>query len=420
MISKLKKFIYICKNFGWHIGIFLGLRKIVGIYFYQVSTALEFKRLLRWQINPVILKNHLLYRQENPTHNKKLRSIHWVLPLGKVGSGGHQTAARMILYLMQQGYEVTVWLTEYEPPQFIESFRVTYGLQNCAIKILEHPQLIEADVLIATDRSTVFPVAMAEKVLRKFYFIQDYEPLFYTAGSVSVVVDYTYQLGLIPITAGVWLKQFLKYHHGLAAESFDLACDQRIYNHKGKIEPKQKTVIFYARNTTARRCVELGLLALEILKREMPEVHIILFGLGKKVKLPFEAEIYGIIPPEKIAQLYLRSSVGLSLSATNYSLIPNEMMACGLPVVELDLPNNRAVYPQGTVTYAAPYPAEIAATLKALLLDDHLRAQRVQKSLQYVKKLSWEKSAQQVEQIIVKNFKKQVTKTNNKKVNFEK
>ena len=50
-----------------------------------------------------------------------------------------------------------------------------------------------------------------------------------------------------------------------------------------------------------------------------------------------------------LADLYRRATVGVVFSATNYSLIPHEMMACGLPVVELDGESTRADFLQTLV-----------------------------------------------------------------------
>ena len=39
--------------------------------------------------------------------------------------------------------------------------------------------------------------------------------------------------------------------------------------------------------------------------------------------------------PGQLAQAYSQGTVGLCLSLTNYSLIPQEMMACGMPCVDI-------------------------------------------------------------------------------------
>src|SRR6185503_16886854 len=95
------------------------------------------------------------------------------------------------------------------------------------------------------------------------------------------------------------------------------------------------TVLFYARPATPRRATELGMLALEELIARRPGTRVIVFGDRKPPPAPFDYEFAGVLQPDELAQLYARATVGLVLSLTNYSLVPKEMMACGLPVVDV-------------------------------------------------------------------------------------
>ena len=65
-----------------------------------------------------------------------------------------------------------------------------------------------------------------------------------------------------------------------------------------------------------------------------PGTRFVMFG-DTPMDLPFPYEQLGVSAPEELAWAYSEATVGLSLSLTNYSLIPQEMLACGLPVVEL-------------------------------------------------------------------------------------
>ena len=84
--------------------------------------------------------------------------------------------------------------------------------------------------------------------------------------------------------------------------------------------------------------------------------------------------------------------MGLSLSLTNYSLIPNEMMACGLPVVELSGRASESVYGDGgaVITLADADPRDIAKRLAGLLDDDALRERRSRAGLDFVRSRTWE------------------------------
>ena len=79
----------------------------------------------------------------------------------------------------------------------------------------------------------------------------------------------------------------------------------------------------------------LGIEALGIVKFLRPDVKIYLYGSNIKGNVWFEHENLGIIPLEKCNALYNKCEVGLCISSSNPSRIPFEMMAAGLPVVDL-------------------------------------------------------------------------------------
>ena len=94
----------------------------------------------------------------------------------------------------------------------------------------------------------------------------------------------------------------------------------------------------------------------------------------------------------ELAELYRGATVGLSVSLTNYSLVPQEMLACGLPVVEMDLPPVRAAYPTGGpgIRLSAPDPGRIADALSEVLALPDLEMRREREAASsLVGHLSW-------------------------------
>ena len=51
-----------------------------------------------------------------------------------------------------------------------------------------------------------------------------------------------------------------------------------------------------------------------------------------------------MLEPDSLARLYNEATVGLVISLTNYSRMPKEMMACGLPVVDVNHPSVLSVF----------------------------------------------------------------------------
>lgn len=87
-----------------------------------------------------------------------------------------------------------------------------------------------------------------------------------------------------------------------------------------------------------RRCYELGIRALAIVKERRPDIEIILYGSNNVTWIPCEVTQKGVLPSiSDLAQLYRNADLGMVFSTTNPSLVPYEMMLCGCPVVDVDM-----------------------------------------------------------------------------------
>ena len=95
-----------------------------------------------------------------------------------------------------------------------------------------------------------------------------------------------------------------------------------------------------------------------------------LFGHGGDAGVDFPHRNLGVVPTRPSCPLYAEATVGLVLSMTNYSLVAQEMLACGLPCVELDAPSVVAAFGRdGAVDFAPLDPVAIADALERLFAD---------------------------------------------------
>jgi O-antigen biosynthesis protein len=86
------------------------------------------------------------------------------------------------------------------------------------------------------------------------------------------------------------------------------------------------------------------------------------------------------------------------LSMTNPSLIPQEMLACGLPCVDLASDSMLATYGHdGPVTLAPFDPLALCDAIEELLDDLMLRAERSRAGTAWVAARTWDAAAGQVE-----------------------
>jgi len=188
--------------------------------------------------------------------------------------------------------------------------------------------------------------------------------------------------------------------YGASATAFDLGVDHAGYRPL-PTHRREDLVLFYARAVTPRRAVPLGVLALAELHRRRPDVELALFGEAGAVELPFPARQLGVLEPEALAHAYASATVGLCLSLTNPSLIPTEMMACGLPVVDVASDAMVATFGAGGggrgPVLAEPDPLALCDAIEVLLGDLPARADRSRDGTELVAERTWANAAAQVE-----------------------
>lgn len=320
-----------------------------------------------------------------------------VVPDFRRGSGGHTTIANIVRGLEQRGHECSIWIYDpWDRSGGPETFRRFFGPFAASV----HPSLdgfTGADVVVATGWHTVAPVLLLEGCAGRAYLVQDHEPDFFPASAHRLWARDTYRQGLHCITAGTWLADLMR-EYGATATPFALGIDHATYRPQDAARADAR-VVFYARAATARRAVPLGLLALAELKRRRPDVEIVLFGDPQPTAASFDFRHLAVAEPDALARVYSEATVGMVFSLTNYSLVGQEMAACGLPAVELDLPGTRAAFgADGPLELVAPTTGAVADALERLLADPALRAAHSRQGLEWAASRTWERAAVEVEE----------------------
>ena len=295
----------------------------------------------------------------------------WVLPSLIEGSGGHRTILQNVQYLIRKGYECDVYVEDKGEVKNSEELRrqaeTLFGKHDCRF-ILGYDIQGEYDIIFATAWFTAKVVRDCNSSAVKAYFIQDFEALFNPMGDGYILACNSYGYGLKPVTIGRWLSHKMQTEYRTPSRYFDFCADRRIYRPLPEAK-KEHAICFVYQPDKPRRCSVLGIEALGIVKFLRPDVKIYLYGSNIKGNVWFEHENLGIIPLEKCNALYNKCEVGLCISSSNPSRIPFEMMAAGLPVVDLYMENNFYDMPNEGVRLAHTTPESIAQALIEIL--DH-------------------------------------------------
>ncbi len=366
-----------------------------------------------WDILRYHSKGAAPLREPSPADaTREQLHIAWVVPPFDVGGGGHTTIFRMVQALERQGHTCTIWVHDPHSLEHASGAGMRKRIADHYLDVAAHVELgfdnwRGADVAIATGWETVYPVMLLGECAGRAYFVQDHEPEFYATSSDSSFAEHTYSMGLKCICASPWLADLVATRYGADTVAFELGVDTGQYHPEPGVERSDDLIVYYARNFTARRAVELGTLALAEVVRRRPGTRVALFGTHHTLALPFEYRHVGVVDAARLRRLYGEATVGLSTSLTNYSLIPTEMLACGLPVVELRGRACESVFGDDDeiVTLADEDPVSLADAICELLDDPERRARLSRAGLEFASEATWDAAFEVVEATLLAVFR---------------
>ena len=344
----------------------------------------------------------LLPAVEGMAERRRLRIAMLIPPFGR-GSGGHNILFQILCRLEQRGHICSVWVVDFDhwfkerPASRIRREIVEWFASIEGPVFRDLGEWSGADVVLATGWQTVHAALGLDRTSARVYLVNDYEPDFHMASSERVLAEDTYRHGLHCIASSPWLRDRLAERYGATADVFQFGVDHDVYRPR-PVARRRDTVVYYARYETARRAVPHGLMALGELHRRRPGLRIALFGTPARIYTTFPYEHLGILSPGELSWLYSEATVGLCLSLTNFSLMPQEMMACGLPCVELAGVSAEGIFGEdGPIELAPLDPWLLANALERLLDDRELWEQRSAAGVEFASRQTWDSATDAVE-----------------------
>lgn len=325
-----------------------------------------------------------------------------VIPPFQRGSGGHMSLFQLLVRLERLGHNVSLWIDD-EGGLMREdrAARIRRQIQDWFVP-LQAPvykgfdDWFGADVAVATGWQTAHSVAMQPGTRARAYIVQDHEPEFYATSAENRWAADTYRLGFHHLCGSPYLEAMI-HSYGGSTSRFSFGIDHAHY-YPRDVEREGDTVVVYGRDATPRRAVPLAILALTELLQRRPQTKVMSFGSKLPVWMPFAHEHLGVLGTDELARTFSQATAGLVLSMTNYSVIPQEMLACGLPVVELAGYSGEGIFgADGGVTFADFDPLAIAGALEGLLADREAWQQQSEAGIAWARGRTWDQGAEQVE-----------------------
>ena len=262
-----------------------------------------------------------------------------------------------------------------------------------------------ADVAMATFWTSAYHVMRYNRCRAKFFFVQDFEPAFYPAGSGWALAEETWHFGFPGIVNTPGLADVYR-SYGNAAVSFVPAVDTARY-HPPARRPSEDggplRVFFYGRPGQPRNAFGLGLATLAKVKERFGDrVEIVSAGAdwhpgayGVRGRI----ENLGMLPDlDAVADVYRSCDVGLVFMLTKHpSYQPLEFMASGMVTVTNANPATEWLLRHDENALVAPPAVSLVAEqITRALEDPELRARLSAKALAEVRETRWDEQLERV------------------------
>ena len=344
---------------------------------------------------------------------ESIKTATWFVPYyDHFGFNGIQTIFRFIEKLSKEGVKNTIVI--YDNPT-MDTTKMRHEIEthfpdtkNYEIivfgddKLKCIDELPKSDIAFCTIWVSAYVLLRYNKVKRKFYFIQDYEPLFYAAGSTSALAESTYRFGFKGVVNTPGLLAAVNQGHGLKGSSFIPAVNHNLYYADPNRDNKRVRIFFYARPSNPRNAFNLGIQTIQqLLEKYGDKIEIITAGAewneadyGLKGRINNMGLIKSL---DEVAGLYRTCDIGFAYMLnkhTTYQMM--EYSASGMATVMNENEDHHWLHKDGeNCLLAEPSPSAMAEKIGILIDDPEMRHRLVknaQKSLGY----TWDQQTEMI------------------------
>lgn len=313
----------------------------------------------------------------------------FVLPVGGGGGGAH-SVVQEVNAMRDLGIEAQVLVNRRNVDSFLASYERFAWVREGGMSAFDGSKdltglLAGAEVVVATTNTSAYSIADALPALRgqgvrPAYYVQDYEPLFYAAGSTEHSMALA-SYGVLPnctyFAKTRWLTGMVEAAHGHVTQLVTPSIDHGIFRPERRPAGGLRLVSAMVRPSTPRRAPRRTLRMLaRLASGEFGPVAVTAFGAGAeeleqaRLTLPEGVTLLGRLRLEEVAETLRATDVFLDLSDFQaFGRTAAEAMACGAVVLAPSLGGAVDFITDGVSGFLAPTTddAAVATTIRRML-----------------------------------------------------
>jgi glycosyltransferase involved in cell wall biosynthesis len=366
-----------------------------------------------------LVKNREIMERFRNMGGIQVETINWFIPYFERAYGGIHTILRFADYFHTEKSVKNTFVIYGNPlasqNMIIDNISSIFpNLQTDRIVILRNHDLTsvpQADICIATLWTSAYLVLKFNRTKGKFYLIQDYEPLAYPAGTFYALAEATYRFGFHGIVNTPGLHEIFVRDYKSNAVHFTPPVETSIFYPSERAFSKPSvenpfTIFFYARPDRKHNAFELGIAALQEIKRKYGE-RIRIYTAGTRWNpRNYDSEKtfidLGTLPYRETASLYRNCDLGIAFSLSRHpSYIPFELMACGCPVLTNYNSSTTWFLKDGfNCLISEPSVSCICEKVEMLMNNPDLRRKLVSNAFGSMPKTCWEDETEKIYRFI--------------------
>lgn len=259
----------------------------------------------------------------------------------------------------------------------------------------------KADLYIATEARTApylneYPI----ENFRKFYFIQDYEN--WCLPEKQLRKTYHFKMTKMVITH--WLQDIIEKEENEKCYLTPNGFYTEEYHITIPIKEKEKYTISLLNHWQERKDLPMAFAALDIVKRKIPQLQVLIFGEQKEPILPNWYHYFYKPSPEQHLKINNRAAIYVGSSKVEgFGLTIGEAMLCGQAVACTDNLGYQEMAKHNETALLSPKGDAIALAKNIIRLinNDDLRYKLAQAGHDYIKRhFVWEISHQKFDSVL--------------------